>query len=96
MNKRDEVQNAYRKGFHAGKKSANPERTFENGVDWRILGVNCDCGQQIIPCADDFGEGSKYWETRQEFHGKECDSCGKRYTFVTEEGNMASKRAKGL
>ena len=72
MERRDEVINAYRKGFRDGKKHALPERTYENGVDWRILGVRCGCGEEIIPCPDDAGEDSLYWERRKQFQGKEC------------------------
>lgn len=88
----ERVRRAYQSGFEAGKKQGLEGEKYLNGVDWRILGVNCGCSQEIIPCPDEAGEDLVYWERRRNFQGKSCELCGKKYTFVTEEGNMASKR----
>jgi len=89
----ERVRRAYQSGFEAGKKTKEADRHYENGVDWRILGVNCDCEHQIIPCADEAGEDSLYWERRKEYQGKKCETCGKFYKILTEEGNMDSKKS---
>ena len=92
LNTHDRIVEAYQKGFAAGKKRGEEGEHFKNGVDWRILVVNCGCGQEIIPCADEYDEDLVFFEKRAEFLGQKCEVCGEQYQCVMEEGNMASKR----
>lgn len=94
LTQQEKVERAYQSGFKAGKRRGEEGEKYVNGVDWRILGVTCDCGQEIIPCADEMDEDIVYWERRKEYQGQKCEVCDKFYRIVTEEGNMASKRKK--
>lgn len=88
----ERVRRAYQSGFDAGKKAGESGEKYKNGVDWRILGANCSCGQETIPCPDEAGEDIVYWERRKQYQGQICKGCNKPYSLVTEEGNMASKK----
>lgn len=88
------TESAYKAGYNAGKRRGEEGPKFENGVDWHVLGVNCDCGQEIIPCADEAGEDIVLYERMAEYRGKKCENCSKYFRMVVEDGNMASKRAE--
>lgn len=64
---------------------------FPDGIDWHILGIDCKCGQDILPVADNAGEDINLYEKMEEYRGKKCEGCNSYFKLIVEEGNMASK-----
>lgn len=86
----ERVRRAYQSGYEHGKKAKETE--YPDGVDWHIVGITCDCGQEVCPVADNAGEDIKLYELLAEYRGKKCEVCGKFYRLPVEEGTMASKK----
>ena len=92
LSTQEKIVAAYKKGFDAGKRRGKEGSRFPDGVDWHIVGITCDCGQDICPVADNADEDIKLNELLDEWRGKPCGVCKKFYRLYIEEGNMASKR----
>lgn len=63
-----------------------PKSRFEKGIDWNIVGINCNCQQEVMPVADELGEDINLNELLNEYRGKKCNDCGEAYRLLVEKG----------
>ena len=57
---------------------------FPDGVVWNTLGVDCKCGQEIIPVADNKGEDCNLRDEMDLYRGSRCTVCGEKYGLIVE------------
>ncbi len=94
-NIQERVRRAYQSGWDAGLKRGKEGEKFPDGVDWHIIAVDCDCGQEQLPTADNAGEDINLYEQLEELkrdNKEKCSGCGKHKKIFFIDGNMASKK----
>lgn len=89
---KQETHEAYKNGYEAGLKRGKEGTAFPDGVDWHIIGTECDCMTQTLPVADNAGEDINLYEEMNELRREPCENCGKYLKVFYEDGNMASKK----
>jgi hypothetical protein len=97
---KEEAREAWKAGYAAGLKRGQEGEKFPQGVDWHIIGTECDCQHEVLPVADNAGEDINLYEEmkylREVTYKDKCEGCGKWVKIFYEDGNMASKKHESI